>query len=192
MTDEAREAALDALGLLAADDRLRVAAALVLDATTTDDVIAATGLSARDALAALARLEAGELVRRTQAGGWSFDTRRLAHLAAQARPKPEPDDMGDAPPDTARVLQRFFRDGRLLSIPVQRARRLVVLDHIAMAFEIGVRYSERDVNAMLRAFHDDVASLRRYLVDEHLLSREAGVYWRTGGPVDLGGPPPDH
>ena len=26
---------------------------------------------------------------------------------------------------------------------------------------------------------------RRYLVDEGLLSREAGVYWRTGGYVDV-------
>ena len=54
-----------------------------------------------------------------------------------------------------------------------------------MVFEIGVRYPERDVNAMLRAFHDDVATLRRYLVDEHFLSRDAGVYWRSGGSVDV-------
>jgi hypothetical protein len=28
--------------------------------------------------------------------------------------------------------------------------------------------------------------LRRYLVDEGLLSREAGVYWRSGGTVVVG------
>lgn len=38
---------------------------------------------------------------------------------------------------------------------------------------------------MLRAFHDDHAALRRYLVESELLSREANVYWRSGGPVDL-------
>ncbi|MEV0203527.1 DUF2087 domain-containing protein [Nonomuraea sp. NPDC050691] len=37
----------------------------------------------------------------------------------------------------------------------------------------------------LRAFHDDYAALRRYLVDEGLLSREDNVYWRSGGPVDV-------
>jgi hypothetical protein len=38
---------------------------------------------------------------------------------------------------------------------------------------------------MLRAWYDDHAALRRYLVDENLLSREGGVYWRTGGYVDV-------
>jgi hypothetical protein len=189
MTGDAREAALDAFALLAAADRLRVAAALILGAGTTEDVAAAAGLSSRDALAALTKLEAGELVGR-EAGRWVFDVRRLASLARDARPKPLPDDVGDAAPDAARVLQRFLRDGRVLSIPVQRARRLIVLDHIAMVFEIGVRYPERDVNVMLRAFHDDVATLRRYLVDEHFLSRGAGVYWRSGGSVHLPEPPP--
>jgi hypothetical protein len=34
---------------------------------------------------------------------------------------------------------------------------------------------------VLRQFHDDVAALRRYLVDEEFLDREAGEYWRSGG-----------
>jgi hypothetical protein len=31
----------------------------------------------------------------------------------------------------------------------------------------------------------DDSVLRRYLVDEGLLSREAGEYWRSGGWVDV-------
>lgn len=27
--------------------------------------------------------------------------------------------------------------------------------------------------------------MRRYLGDEEYLTREAGAYWRTGGPVDV-------
>ena len=34
---------------------------------------------------------------------------------------------------------------------------------------------------MLKAFHPDVAALRRYLVEEGLLDREGGEYWRSGG-----------
>ncbi len=38
---------------------------------------------------------------------------------------------------------------------------------------------------MLRAFYEyDWVSLRRYLIDTGLMSRENGWYWRTGGPVD--------
>jgi hypothetical protein len=38
---------------------------------------------------------------------------------------------------------------------------------------------------MLRVFHPDYAALRRYLVEEGLMSRERNIYWRTGGPVDV-------
>jgi hypothetical protein len=91
--------------------------------------------------------------------------------------------------DTSRrrdqVLRTFFdAEGRLTTIPAKHSKRLVVLDALAQRFEPGERYSETQVNNLLRDAHDDVAALRRYLVDEGFLSREAGVYWRTGGTVD--------
>ena len=78
-----------------------------------------------------------------------------------------------------------MRDGRLAQIPVRRAKRLLLLDCISQAFEPGRRYSEAEVNALLRALHDDHAALRRYLVDEDFLSREDGYYWRSGGTVEI-------
>jgi hypothetical protein len=84
----------------------------------------------------------------------------------------------------ADVLARFLgADGRLAVVPTKRNKRLVVLDHIAQRFEPGRRYAETEVNEVLTGFHDDYAALRRYLVDERFLQREAGVYWRTGGTV---------
>ncbi len=71
-----------------------------------------------------------------------------------------------------------------MSIPTARGKRLVVLTHLAQEFEPGRRYSESMVNVVLGRWHPDTASLRRYLVDEGLLDREAaGEYWRSGGPV---------
>jgi hypothetical protein len=82
-------------------------------------------------------------------------------------------------------LQVFMRNGRLAQIPVRRARRLLLLDCISQAFEPGRRYREAEVDAVLRALHDDHAALRRYLVDEGFLSREDGCYWRSGGTVEV-------
>ena len=83
------------------------------------------------------------------------------------------------------VLRAFFDDeGRLTSIPAKHAKRLVVLDRLAQLFEPGERYPETEVNRRLRSAHDDVAALRRYLVDEGFLSRDGGIYWRTGGSVE--------
>ena len=84
-----------------------------------------------------------------------------------------------------RVLRTYLRGGRLHTMPRTAAKRRIVLDYLASRFEPGVRYHESQVNAVLRTYHDDVAALRRYLVDEELLSRENGQYWRTGGWVDV-------
>ncbi|GLW06596.1 hypothetical protein Misp01_17260 [Microtetraspora sp. NBRC 13810] len=84
-----------------------------------------------------------------------------------------------------RILRTFLIDGRLRAIPTRLSKRRVVLGHIAQSFEPGVHYPEQQVNDVLLAFHDDFAALRRYLVEEGLLDRQAGVYWRSGGPVDV-------
>lgn len=94
--------------------------------------------------------------------------------------------MTDVALDSAKVLETFFRDGRLQQIPRAHAKRRVVLDFLASQFEPGVRYDEREVNVMLLQFHPDCAALRRYLVDEEFLERRDGVYWRAGGTFDIG------
>lgn len=81
------------------------------------------------------------------------------------------------------VLARFVKDGRLVLLPSKRAKWLVVLDHLAQSFELGRTYAESEVNEILAGFHEDYAALRRYLVDESFLTRDGGVYWRTGGSV---------
>lgn len=85
------------------------------------------------------------------------------------------------------VADRFFdADGRLHTIPSRRSKQLAVLDRLAQLFELGVVYPEAEVNARLSAVHADVAALRRYLVDEKFLTRDASHYWRSGGTVHLG------
>ena len=81
------------------------------------------------------------------------------------------------------MLSRFLKDGRLISVPAARTKRMAVLNHLAQEFEPGHYYEEREVNRILKRYNDDYATLRRYLVDEGFLSRDAGKYWRTGGTV---------
>ena len=79
------------------------------------------------------------------------------------------------------MLRSFFdEDGRLRTIPSQRKKRLIVLERLAEAFEPGRAYSEREVNLTIADFHDDFCTLRREMVDEHLMSREDGRYRRIG------------
>lgn len=88
-------------------------------------------------------------------------------------------------PEEQQVVARFVQDGRLVVMPSKRGKLLLVLDHLAQEFEPGRTYAETEVNAILQGFHDDHAALRRYLVDEGMLAREGGVYWRAGGSVPV-------
>ena len=99
-------------------------------------------------------------------------------MSVEQRTQPRSD------PARAKILSSFFADGRLTGVPAKLSKRLVVLDELAQSFEPGVRYPERDVNEILRRFHDDYAALRRYLIDASFLSRSEGLYWRSGGSVE--------
>jgi hypothetical protein len=78
-----------------------------------------------------------------------------------------------------KIIDTFIRDGRLVIMPTKRGKLMVVLAHLAESFEPGRQYAEREVNEILGRFHDDVAALRRYLVDDRFLARENSVYWRV-------------
>jgi hypothetical protein len=174
------------VGLLADPARLRVVAALVLGAGTAAEVTAASGLDARATGTALARLVDADLVVRGDDGTYVLVEAAFAEAARAAAPPRPPADSVGGDADAARVLRVFIRDGRLSQIPMQRSKRLVVLDRLAQEFEPGRRYSERAVNLALVRWHPDTAALRRYLVDEGFLSRERGEYWRSGGTVSVG------
>ena len=85
------------------------------------------------------------------------------------------------------AVRRAFvcSDGSFAAVPSRHGKRLVLLDLAAGAFEIGVHYTEAEVNGRLHRFHPDVATLRRGLVDDGFMDREAGAYWRSGGSVDV-------
>ncbi len=168
------------VGLLAEPDRRRVVAALVLGASDLDAVMAATDLDRRSVVDAVWRLrEAGLVIDDGEGSLWLIEE-AFSRAAKASAPRSD-----DADESVDRSLRAFVRDGRILAIPTNRTKRLALLDLLAQEFAPGERYPERTVNAMLARWHDDTAALRRYLVDEELMAREGGVYWRSGGTVDV-------
>lgn len=174
------------LALLVAGDRLPVVAALVLGATTLPDIAERAGLPPRDVLRVLTRLESAGLAS-AERDEWTLHVDLLREVVTTNRwpARDAGTTSDDASPRSAAVLRAFFRGDRLLRVPAQRGKRLVVLDTLARDFEPGRRYTENEVNEKLSARHPDYAALRRYLVDEGFLARESGIYWRTGGSVDV-------
>lgn len=177
------------MAALADESRLRVFAAVVLGDRRAEAIAARTGQRVREVLQSLSTLEAAGLVRRDGLG-WAGRPEALRDAVVAASTPRTYVDHGTSDARAATVLRTFMPDGRLEQIPASRSKRLVVLDQIARVFEPGVSYPERDVNAMLASFNEDVAALRRYLVDESYLSRAEGIYWRSGGTVDVSGGAP--
>jgi hypothetical protein len=75
-------------------------------------------------------------------------------------------------------LSRFFRGGRLETMPARAKDRRAVLEYIVAGFAVARSYDEDEVNRQLQPFSNDFATLRRYLIDAGLLHRENGVYRR--------------
>ncbi|MHB8600804.1 MAG: metalloregulator ArsR/SmtB family transcription factor [Ktedonobacteraceae bacterium] len=77
-----------------------------------------------------------------------------------------------------KVLKDFFEGERLKEIPASRKKRSVVLKWLAGQFEMDTRYTEPQVNEIIKRYHPDSAYFRRELIGEKLMQRAPGLYWR--------------
>lgn len=178
-------------------DRLAVVGNLAVRSMSTDELVEITGLDARTVLTVLGDLRSSGLVVHV-AGRYELDERALRDAAKAAAEVDVPMDpvigfgMTD---DEQQVLARYFSGRVLVEIPAHRAKRLIVLQRLALEFDPGRRYEESEVNQLLGTFHPDWSSLRRSLVDEGMLDREhvdgRTMYWRAGGRVTELPPPTD-
>ena len=80
-----------------------------------------------------------------------------------------------------RVIKDYTQNGQLKHLPVKAKKLMSVLRWILPAFEADRQYSEREVNEILKRYHEDYARLRREMVDADMLRRESNgrTYWRN-------------
>jgi hypothetical protein len=168
--------------LLAEPTRLRLFSAVALGATTPAEAARAAGVSARSTATGLRRLVDGGLIEES-VDGLRVCENAIRETVRDEQPTAPADAFGSGDDDTDALLRTFIRDGKLVRLPSQFRRRQAVLRYLAERdFRHGVRYSERAVNDILRAWlagsSSDHVSARRYLVDYGILDREdVGIYW---------------
>ncbi len=184
---------LAALRALADASRLRLVGLLSARPMAVEELAAASGLSAGTVVHHLKRLEAAGLVESTPRRPYveySLRVARLQSVSKQLAGLERADEAGDELPGPdgeslpaydAKVLHAFLRDGRLVSIPAQEKKRQAILRYLlARCFAEDRAYPEREVNERLGQYHEDVASLRRYLIVAGLMARAGGEYRRAG------------
>jgi hypothetical protein len=145
------------IAALANDDARRVFARLVLDSEEDPFV----GLSPSRRTHVQSQLERAGLIT-------DVDGRRVLNSEAFA------DALRRAAVSRPTGIQRFVRDGRILQYPARPTERLELLQWVAReALRPSEVVSEAEMNERLSAHTDDVAALRRYLVDAGFVERTA-------------------
>ena len=79
-----------------------------------------------------------------------------------------------------KVINTFCEpDGRIRQFPAQQKKFEAILRYVIQSFEPGVRYTEKQVNEILKNYSNDTATLRRGFIEYKMMQREGGggEYW---------------
>jgi biotin operon repressor len=178
---------LDFFKALADPSRLKIVGLLARQPCTVEQLAAMLNLRASTVSHHLGFLKHVGLVSAKAEGYYSVYQLEEKVLQDKSRRLFSPDELSAAIRDVDleaydhKVIADFSRpDGSLKEIPAQRKKLEIILRHVVQIFEPGVRYSEKQVNEMLKKFHADTATLRRELGGYHLMQRQGGggEYWR--------------
>lgn len=174
---------------LADPTRLRLVGLLAVRPMYGQELAAALDVKPATVSHHLGELRGAGLLRERKVDNYRYfelDTDRLRQLSGtllaespHARRAPRSDER-------TRVVSTYLVGGRLTAIPSQRKRLLYLLEELVTRFAYDRRYTEAEVNGILGALHEDVATLRRELIGCRLLARERGIYWRIADRVGNG------
>lgn len=77
---------------------------------------------------------------------------------------------------SSKVIDNFFTDGKLKSIPAARSKRLIILKFIVSKLDRNKVYTEKEINNFLSDFYTDICTLRRELIINKLMVRKDSKY----------------
>ena len=75
-----------------------------------------------------------------------------------------------------KVLHTFIKDNRLLKMPAQQKKRLIILDWLARHFDKNRTYTEKEASEIIAQHFDDYCLVRRDLVDFGFMQRSNQIY----------------
>jgi predicted transcriptional regulator len=166
-------------------NRLKILGLLATQPQTVEQLAAAINLGASTVSHHLGRLSEAGLVTARAESYYSIYSLQTEQLEEMSRRLLKRENVVRLAEDTdieafdRKVLRDFMSpDGRFKALPAQEKKLLAVLRHILNAFESGRRYTEKEVNEIIKPFNDDFASIRRHMIEYKFMARENSVYWR--------------
>jgi hypothetical protein len=185
-TNELNSELLAFFKALADENRLKIVGLLAQREFSVEELAETLNLGVSTTSHHLAKLTKAGLA---SARGWALlpvfveDRRHPCHVGAAVEVR---NAAGTVERDQRRHL-RTQGDGCLHRcrgshhrLPRKEKKLLVILRYAVNAFEMGRRYSEKEVNEILLRFNKDTAFMRRSFIEYKLMAREGGggAYWR--------------
>jgi predicted transcriptional regulator len=171
---------------LSDENRLKIVGLLAQQPYSVEKLAEALGLGVSTTSHHLSRLSKAGLVSVQVDGHYYIYSLQTGALQAMAQRMLQEENLpklsGDLSEDAfdRKVLENFIdRQGRIKSLPSQDKKMQAILRHVVKVFQPGERYTEKQVNELLSAYHEDTAQLRRSLIDSGMMQRASNgrEYW---------------
>ena len=77
-----------------------------------------------------------------------------------------------------KIMSTFMLNGKITKMPAQLKKKLILIEQICRAFDMGRPYTEKEMNLIIADYYDDFCMVRRFFVDYGLFTRDKGVYFK--------------
>ncbi len=175
---------LDFFKALGNESRLKLVGILAQRECSVEELAALLHLKEPTVSHHLAKLKSLDLVSLTPQGNTHLYRLNLARLQTLTKEMFEPEQLQELVVDVRsvdweiKVLKSFIENEKIVEIPASRKKRLVILKWLVQKFEIDRDYPELELNAILKTYHEDSATLRREFIGYKLMTRTDGIYRR--------------
>lgn len=75
-----------------------------------------------------------------------------------------------------KVLKAFVINKRVNKLPVQKKKRMIIIEEIFKKFNCEKTYTELEVNEIIKEVYDDYCTVRRIMVEEGMMVRSRQSY----------------
>ena len=167
---------------LANESRLKLVGALAQQERSVEELASILALKEPTVSHHLSKLKELQLLHMRAEGNTHYyrldldalQTLQKATLTATQIAPPIHEDVWET-----KVLSSFVENDIIKEIPASRKKRRIILKWLVQKFESERRYSEQELNQIIKPIHVDTATLRRELVGYNMMQRDNSIYQRV-------------
>ena len=167
---------------LANESRLKLVGALAQQERSVEELASILALKEPTVSHHLSKLKELQLLHMRAEGNTHYyrldldalQTLQKATLTATQLAPPIREDVWET-----KVLSSFVENDLIKEIPASLKKRRIILKWLVQKFESERRYSEQELNQIIKPIHVDTATLRRELVGYNMMQRDNSIYQRV-------------